>query len=115
MLLSSDEEQKSEFHAHQSNEYESFLTWMAELPYHDYREGENFSQRSAQKFWGQNIDPNPLDYYTEIAVWIWKLNYSEGVEHWAIIFNIVILFTVFMGILYGSSQTSTTFGIKLNE
>ena len=64
MILSSDEEQNNEFHAHQSNEYESFLTWMAELPYHDYREGENFSQRSAQ-----NIDPNPLDYYTELSVW----------------------------------------------
>ena len=34
-----------------------------------------------------------------------KLIISEGVEHWAIIFNIVILFIVFIGVLYEGSQT----------
>ena len=29
----------SDHHTHEDDEYESFLAWMVNIPYHDYRDG----------------------------------------------------------------------------
>ena len=84
----------SDYHTHEDDEYESFLTWMVNIPYHDYREGEPYPE-----FTG-NLNIFGMKLYVII---------SEGVQHWAIIFNIVILFIVFIGVLYEGFQKQKYF------
>ena len=31
----------SDYHTHEDDEYESFLAWMVNIPYHDYRDGKS--------------------------------------------------------------------------
>ena len=78
----------SDYHTHEDDEYESFLAWMVNIPYHDYRDGKSYSNKLKTPLKGK------------------KIIFSEGVEHWAIIFNIVILFIVFIGVLYEGFQKS---------
>ena len=35
----------SDYHTHEDDEYESFLAWMVNIPYHDYRDGKSYSNK----------------------------------------------------------------------